>query len=252
MAFSALTWNILAQAYTLPERYPLSPPASLQAGPRRRLLLERLRAIDADLLCLQEVEPDSFADIQALLGGAYVSRFAQKRGKPDGCALFLRRGCFGDASFEELHYRAVDPGYDHLALIATTRFNAKPVQIVSTHLRWQTRETPLDQHQGRLQMLELLARVKGPCLIAGDFNALSDGPVLQAAMDAGLRLSCRTQRPWDTVNIDGRCRKLDYLLHSADFLPTPGVLPRLRRDTPLPSLTEPSDHLALRVDFRRR
>ncbi|MFD4941436.1 hypothetical protein ACFVYE_15410 [Streptomyces sp. NPDC058239] len=31
--------------------------------------------------------------------------------------------------------------------------------------------------------------------------------------------------------------------------PRPGVLPKLFRDTALPSLTEPSDHLPLRVDF---
>ncbi|MBC6461583.1 hypothetical protein [Actinomadura sp. HBU206391] len=44
--------------------------------------------------------------------------------------------------------------------------------------------------------------------------------------------------------------QLDYLLFSADRLaPHPGTLPKLSPDTAMPSLTEPSDHLPLRVDF---
>jgi hypothetical protein len=63
--------------------------------------------------------------------------------------------------------------------------------------------------------------------------------------------SCRSQRPWDTCNINGRCRKIDYLLYSEGRLePKPGTLPQLTRTTPLPSLTEPSDHLPLAVEFR--
>lgn len=249
MAFKALTWNILAQAYTLPNRYPLSPPEALQPGPRRQLLLTRLAAIDADAICLQEVEGDSYAAICHLLGPGFHGAFAQKHNKPDGSALFLRKTLFPTARFETLHYVASDAGYDHLALIAQTEHDGKGLHIASTHLRWQRRDTPLDRHQGRAQMLELLENLPGPRLVCGDLNALSEGVVIQAAMDRGLRLSCRTQRPWDTVNIDGKCRKLDYLLCSAEFTPQPGTLPRLRRDTPMPSLSEPSDHLPVTVVF---
>jgi mRNA deadenylase 3'-5' endonuclease subunit Ccr4 len=249
MAFKALTWNILAQAYTLPKRYPLSPPEALEPGPRRALLLARLKAIDADVLCLQEVEGDSYAAICHLLGPGFHGAFAQKRGKPDGSALFLRKTLFPTARFETLHFAVSDPGYDHLALIAHTQHQGAALNIASTHLRWQRRDTPLDRNQGRAQMLELLQKLKGPRIVCGDLNALSESVVIQAATDSGLRLSCRTQRPWDTVNIDGKCRKLDYLLCSAEFSPRPGTLPRLRRDTPMPSLSEPSDHLPVTVDF---
>ena len=87
-------------------------------------------------------------------------------------------------------------------------------------------------------------------LLAGDFNAISQSAVVAAALERGMDESCRTQRPWDTCAINGRPRKIDYLLYSAGRLaPQPGVLPRLTRDTALPSLTEPSDHLPLRVEF---
>ena len=256
---SAITHNILAQAYTLPERYPHSSPEALAPGPRRALLLNRLAAFDADLYCLQEVEADAFSAIAARLGPDFQGLLAQKRGKPDGCALFLRRDAFTLQHHETLHYRDVDPGYDHLALLARVQHQHLTLTIVSTHLRWQPRSTPPASHQGRLQLMELLDHLdhldqdgNGAALIAGDMNTLSDGPVIRAALDRGSRLSCRGQRPWDTVNIDGRRRKLDYLLYSPDHLhPTPAPLPRLQRDTPMPSHSEPSDHLPIAVRYTR-
>jgi len=257
MTFTAVTYNILAQAYTLPDRYPLSPPETLQPSHRRPLLLDRVAALDADLYCLQEVEPDTFDAIVDRLGPAYHPLYTQKHNKPDGAALFLRRAAFTLTHHETLHYRDVDPGYDHLALIARARHTASALEltVASTHLRWQRRGTPPETHQGRLQLLQLLDHIAGlhpdtPALIAGDLNALSDGPVIRAALDRGLRLSCRSQRPWDTVNIDGRRRKLDYLLYSPERLqPAPGTLPKLQRDTPMPSHTEPSDHLPVFVRY---
>ena len=84
-------------------------------------------------------------------------------------------------------------------------------------------------------------------------SALSDAQMQEieaAALERGMDESCRDQRPWDTCAINGRPRKLDYLLTSSGHLrPRPGVLPKLFRDSALPSATEPSDHLPLRVDF---
>ena len=75
-------------------------------------------------------------------------------------------------------------------------------------------------------------------------------PPVHAALDRGLRLSCRSQRPWDTVSIGGRCRKLDYLLYTpATLSPRPGTLPRLRSDTAMPSAIYASDHLPVCVEF---
>ena len=101
-------------------------------------------------------------------------------------------------------------------------------------------------------MLELLDHLgPGPLIVAGDLNSLSEGPAVRAALARGLRLACRRQRPWDTCNIGGRRRKLDYLLYRPAHLdPTPAPRPRLRRDDPLPSLTQPSDHLPVAVSFR--
>lgn len=258
MSFSVVTWNVLAQAYIKEGRYDHVPPEALLPGPRRALLLSQLQALHADLYCLQEVEPDTFAAVEGALGPDYGGLYEQKRGKPDGCAIFYRRAAFSLSGWEALHFRAVEPGYDHLALLAwltSARAPGRKLALVSTHLRWQPDSTPPERHLGRLQLLEILERrdtsssLWPSWLVCGDFNALSDSVVLQAAYERGLELSCRSQRPWDTVNIDRRLRKLDYLLRTRDLRPSPRPLPKLSRDTPMPSREYPSDHLPLAVDY---
>ncbi len=254
-SFSLATYNILAQAYIRPRRYPNSPRSALERASRRRLVLERLEQLDADILCLQEVEPDAFADISQLFGDRYYGIFEQKRGKPDGAAIFVRSWIVFRES-HTLHYAAHDSGDDQLALIAQVCVGARELSIVSTHLRWQAPETPKASHLGRRQLVELLEHKRATAgedatwIIAGDFNANSESVVLQAAFDDGFQLSCRSQRPWDTTNINGRRRKIDYMIFPRDHLVSkPGKLPRLARDAPMPSMNEPSDHLPLRVDF---
>jgi len=247
MSFTAVTYNILAQAYCHPDRYPHSSERDLAAGPRRALLLDRIAALNADLYLLQEVEEDALAAILARLPG-HAGEYAQRLGRPDGCALLYRRAAFSLTGVRTLRYRAEE----QVALIGSLAQDGHALCAVSTHLRWQPQRTPFDSHVGRRQLAELLeALPEGVSpLVCGDFNALSESPPLSQAMSAGLRLSCRSQRPWDTTNINGRRRKLDYLLYEPAWLsPAPGTLPRLERNTPMPSPSEPSDHLPVKVRF---
>jgi mRNA deadenylase 3'-5' endonuclease subunit Ccr4 len=258
LTFSTVTWNILADAYIKPGRYDHVPPSALLPGPRRALLLRQLLAFGADLYCLQEVEPDAFSAIGEALGPDYEGCYEQKHERPEGCAIFLRKASFELARREVLHFRHIEPGYDHVALIAMlAHTSGRRLALVSTHLRWQPESTEKERHLGRNQLLEILERRAAlrqewpTWLVCGDLNATSDSVVLRAAKEQGLELSCRALRPWDTTNIGGRMRKLDYLLYSPDELvPSPRPLPRLQRDTPMPSAEHASDHLPLCVDYR--
>jgi mRNA deadenylase 3'-5' endonuclease subunit Ccr4 len=251
--FSAATYNILADAYVRRDRYRSSPPSTLEPGPRRRLLLDRIAALDVDLLCLQEVEPAAHEAIAARLGEGFVGAYAKRERHPDGASLFARRSCLGLERCETVRFRDDD---DRLALIGHLRLGERRLIVASTHLQWCPDGTPAERHVGRAQMIELLDHLAAEgggatWIVAGDLNATSQSSVVAAATERGLVLSARNQRPWDTCNANGRPRKLDYLLVSAGHLdPRPGALPALRRDTPMPSLTEPSDHLPLRIDFR--
>ena len=87
-------------------------------------------------------------------------------------------------------------------------------------------------------------------LLGGGVNATSQSPVLAAAYERGFAESWRAQRPWDTTAINRRPHRIDYLLYFAGRLdPRPAVLPNHGRDTVMPSVHEPSDHLPLTVSF---
>lgn len=254
-SFTAVTYNVLAQAYVFPDRYPTSPPEALQAEPRRRRVVERLLAIDADLLCLQEAEHELFRDLQAAMNHDCTSHLVLKLGKPEGCAFFARRSKFEWLGNETLRYQRTSGGHAPIAQIVHLRFDGAPLSIANTHFTFAPESTP--DHPGLSQLRELVARrdalPSATWLFAGDFNALSQSELVRFAYGAGLEESCRTQRPWDTTNINGRCRKIDYLLSTTGHLSAePLPLPALTRSTPMPSLTEPSDHLPLVVRFRRQ
>ena len=251
MSLSFVTYNVLAQAYAHADRYPNSPPEALRAGPRRALLLKRITDFDADVYLLQEVEADLFAALVSALPG-HEGRYAPRGdGRPDGVALFVRRSAAALRDERTVRY-VCEP---QVALVARLEVGARSLWVASTHLRWQAPRTAPSAHIGRQQLAELIAAMPAgaPRIIGGDLNANSQSPVIVEAEASGFRLSCRTQRPWDTTNINGRRRKIDYLLYEPQaLLPEPGTLPRLERRTPMPSMTEPSDHLPLWVRFSWR
>jgi mRNA deadenylase 3'-5' endonuclease subunit Ccr4 len=253
--FSTVTYNVLAQSFVRLDRYPHSPAEALDPTRRHALLLDRIERFGADLLCLQELEPGIYDAVRTRLEATHDAAYAQRDGRPDGVAVFTRRSLFGRLETHVLPFQAHRPRSNDVALIARLTIGEQPLQVACTHVAWQPESTPPAEHVGYHQMLELLAHRDAVApdatwLFAGDFNATSQSIVLTAALARGMDESCRSQRPWDTSVINGRRRKLDYLLFTAGRLrPSPGTLPQLSRDTALPSLTEPSDHLALQVAF---
>ena len=242
------TYNILANAYVKRDRYPHSSPEALDPTLRRALLLRRIVELQADVLCLQEVEPDAFDDILAQLPG-HDGKLSRADDRPDGLAILHRRT--SSCRIEELVDASLGRGNALVAQVA--RFDG--FSLANMHLRWRPDDTPDAEHTGLLQLRRVLDRCDadpGAWILAGDFNANSQSRVIAEAERCGHQISCRAQRPWDTTNINGRRRKIDYLLHTpAHWKPTPGTLPELRRSTPMPSTVEPSDHLPLTVSFAR-
>jgi endonuclease/exonuclease/phosphatase family metal-dependent hydrolase len=255
MSFKVISWNILADAYIKTSYYPNVPPEALEPAGRRARLLDTLEAQQADLYLLQEVEPDAFQAITARLGAGFEAHLAQKPGRPEGVALLARRSAVTIQQRETLVYEARNNGAP-VALLALLQIEGRALAVASTHLEWSPDDTPAHAHTGRRQLAELLAQrgrfapAGTPWLLGGDLNATSQSPPLELAYAEGMQLSCRAQRPWDTCNFHRRCRKLDYLLITPGALhPSPGRLPRLTADTPMPSLSWPSDHLAVEVTY---
>jgi mRNA deadenylase 3'-5' endonuclease subunit Ccr4 len=168
MHLSVATYNVLAQAYVKAERYVGIEPAALEATRRLALLGRRVAQLDADLLCLQEVEVHVFASLERSLS-EHEGRYAPKTGHPDGLAVFWRRDRLTLCSDRVHHYAAVDPGYDHLAQFCRFDISGREFAVANTHLRWQPPDTDPSRHQGVAQFRELLDRIDdGLWLIAGD------------------------------------------------------------------------------------
>ena len=250
-SFRAVTYNVLAQAYVRPDRYRGVSTEALSASARRERVCTRIARLAPDLLCAQEVEPEVFTQLRAVLP-EHRAHYAQRVGRPEGVATFVRAASFEVESERVLQYA----GDDHLALLLRLRTSGgRALLLANTHLRWQPADTPLEEHRGVSQIEALLSDLSTheadfAWLLAGDLNATSRSPVLDRARAAGLDLAARSLRPWDTALINGRRRKLDYLLHDPAVLGArPHPLPELQRARPIPSMHEPSDHLPLQVDF---
>ena len=252
-----VTYNVLANAYVKRERYPRSTALALAPAPRRARLLDTIAALDADVYGLQEVDEEALSAIIARLGDHYVAAYEKRHGHVDGCATLVRRSrLLSFSRHEALHYRAREGVRDGVALFVHLQLGARALVIANTHLAWQAEpasgSAATDTHVGRLQLLELLERHDAaiPWIVLGDFNATSTSVVIEGAFARGFELGCRAQRPWDTTNIGGRMRKIDYVLYTPAHLHAkPHPLPRLGRDTPMPSDVHASDHLPVRVDF---
>lgn len=250
-----ISYNVLAQAYLLPERYLGIPPEHLEAQGRQARLLAHIQGMGAQLLCLQEVEPALFR----LLEEALPERrgiYTPKRGRPDGLATFYDPRLTLTHS-QALHFTHADPGYDHIAQVLRFETPEGPLRLGNTHLRWQRNDTPLHRHQGVLQLGELLdsldALPPGPRVVCGDLNVNAGSPVLRAARTRGLAPPPHDGRPADTALINGRFRRLDWVLHEHRALHSrERPLPSLRALGPIPGMREPSDHLPLHADLQSR
>ena len=66
--FSVATYNILAGAYIQRGYYPRTPALVLNPAWRVPALTQHVSALQADLVCLQEVEVEVYASLRGSLG----------------------------------------------------------------------------------------------------------------------------------------------------------------------------------------
>jgi len=99
--FTALSFNILCDKYATPTQHGYTPSQALSWDHRRELILDELRARDADIVCLQEIDMESYNEyFRPNLAQEYRSVFWPKtRAKTmgekeaklvDGCAIFYK------------------------------------------------------------------------------------------------------------------------------------------------------------------
>lgn len=240
-----VSWNVLADVYLRREYYPHTAPEVLERGKRRVAVADRVATFsDVEVICLQEVDSAVFALCEERLPES-SGRLFRKRGKGEGCAIFIRHAVTTDPSWRELVFSDLS---GHIALGVS--FGG--LTVVNTHLKWEPEGTPAETHRGRVQLMEILQQwPSGTRIVCGDFNAEAGSDVLAYAESQGLKDAYASIPTAYTCNADSRKKRIDFILHTADFKATPTALPRVEDDTPLPSESEPSDHIPVQARLDR-
>jgi len=92
--FSVATWNILANYYANPQFFDV-PAKYLSPGFRKPVLLRDLTELNADILCLQEVDEYNEYWKYHLMKWGYESIWAKRSGKRlDGCVIAYKKQKF--------------------------------------------------------------------------------------------------------------------------------------------------------------
>lgn len=260
LLFSIASYNALADSYVKPQWYPNVDPEILRWDRRKFALAERIARLDADIVCLQEVEADAYALLERGLGAkGYSGVYAKKgRDKPDGCATFFRQEALRLAGAETFYYRdgrngAPDSG--HLALIISFEREPGLIRVANTHLKWGQDNKPPEEHIGYRQIKELIDQRVNPdqtayvWIVCGDLNAESGDPAVRELLGNGF-VDAYAGHEQATCNPNVRAKRIDYIFHTPNLIAAPAKLMEIDDFTPLPSADEPSDHLPIMATFR--
>ncbi|MET9657939.1 RNA repair domain-containing protein [Streptomyces sp. NPDC006510] len=245
-ALTLLTWN------TLWDRYDSD---RIDTARRRPLLLDALRAADADVIALQEAEP---ALLGLLLAAPWVREGYTLWADPAGrdvadCGLLL----LSRVPVREAGLHVLGP---HKAVAAVVVDGPEgPVTVAVTHLSSDHSANGAGRRDAELADLATgLATVEGDVTLLGDFNDGGDTPQDRLGMaDAWSRVHGADDRtptfdpsvnPLAAVSsLTGRVSRLDRVLVRSERLrPTSAVL---LGDVPAPDGLYVSDHFGVRVEL---
>ena len=90
---SVATWNLLAPCYAAQHKYAFTHPDNLQWDGRKKRIVQTLASIDADAVCLQEVQVDLWPQLEEEFKSiGYDAVLQDTDGHPVGCAILYRAG----------------------------------------------------------------------------------------------------------------------------------------------------------------
>ncbi|MFF1917592.1 poly(A) polymerase [Streptomyces sp. NPDC058239] len=245
-SLALLTWN------TLWDRYDSD---RIDTARRRPLLLDALRAADADVIALQEAEP---ALLDLLLATPWVRESYVLWAEPAGrdvadCGLLL----LSRVPVREAGLHVLGP---HKAVAAVVVETAEgPVTVAVTHLSSDHSANGAGRRDAELADLAAgLAAIEGDVILLGDFNDGGDTPQDRLGMaDAWIRVhgaGDRTPTFDPSVNplaavssLTRRVSRLDRVLVRSERLRP--VSAALLGDVPTPDGLYVSDHFGVRVEL---
>lgn len=220
-SFNCLSQSLLEQNHDMLYRH--SPPDALRRRPRLAALIELVAGLQADVVGLQEVEPEEYrtAWLPRLGAMGYAGAFKQRTGDsketPDGVALFWRASRLElQHEPEALEYsRLAERAHDareaedlrnkhQVALLARLRDLAtgRGLVVGTTHILWNPRRGQVKARQVEALMARAAELSGGDdsgaaVVVLGDFNCEPSSVLHSFVCDGHLDAPLADEGAWD-------------------------------------------------------
>ncbi len=213
--YRVMSYNLLADSHAWKYRNELYRgihDSILSWRRRLRGIVQEVKALRPDVLCLQECE-DFHGIAAALAGCGYTGLHAPRAGgRTDGSSVFYRTSVFRCAAFEAVDFTDFDlrENAAAVACLVPADPNAKPVIVGCVHLLFNPRRG--DRKLGQLRVLverveamrgEYVGAVEPHAMLVGDFNAEPDSPLYRFIVDGTLDVSRVDRRDMSGCLVDG-------------------------------------------------
>lgn len=192
-SFTALTFNLLCHHYATAKLFSFTPSWALNWEYRRELIKNQIFEMNSDVLCLQEVETQSFEDFwlpllaergyRGLFHAKYRARRMNERDakKVDGCAIFYKHEKFSLAEKKSLEYTQIvlnshkykksDDVFnrlqsrDNIGLVTILKHleTGENILVANTHLHWDPALNDVKAVQVGVLLEEIETIVKKAC-----------------------------------------------------------------------------------------
>lgn len=271
------TWNLLAPQYAKISKYPWCDPHYLDWNYRQSLIIPQLLQLDADIICLQEVQVDVWPDLFAPLESIYEGVIQNvTSGHNVASAILVRKDCPWKMERVESRSRA-------LLTVLRNEHAANPTKqlyLGTVHLEaGMNDDNDLQRYHQLKSLFKRLAyhcRTDGTSLkeaaivLAGDFNMLRSNLMHQCLSEGRLYHpeQLNTKPPIETTRLQdafqvgpqqavqmtyAKGSVLDYIWTSTG-IDVGEALPFSLHATqnipqPWPSREHPSDHIPIGVEL---
>lgn len=246
-----VSYNILANSYVKPQWFSKADKDILDWEVRKEFLYQKIINFHADVLCLQEVEPAVYAELNEILAGqGYSGDYQKKSGKPEGCATFVKTQHEFLGSEVIYYHQNTARTSGHLALVTCLGWQGKIIKIMNTHIKWDKSSPDTYEHIGYHEVLELLAYAQTNqglgLIICGDFNAQANSDLIQEIIRHDF-VDVYAAEPKFTSNSNQKAKRIDYIFVNKYLDVRAESIVDIDDQTILPTKNEPSDHLAIRA-----
>lgn len=192
------TWNVLHKVHSVNWGEP--PQCGLEEPARVIAVADRVAALNADVVCLQEVSGDQ---LQALRGAHVFSMVYPRVPRLKKGTLELSEHLVilskvpGRVVLE--HVFASDPGKGFLAVDLDTG-----VRVISTHVTWGDK--------GAAQLAVLASHARGPCFVGGDYN--TDADTVLNGLGAGFVITAASNDRYTRPRAEGvsKSQNIDHVV----------------------------------------